>query len=347
MPDSFKKSGNAKAENLWRLIGNTPMIELYYRYCGGAPKKILVKCEQYNLTHSIKDRMALYILQKAIEQGYLKQADTIVEVTSGNTGIAFAAIGRALGHRVKILMPDWMSMERRAIIKGYGAEVELVSKEQGGFLGSIRIAESMAHFDDVFLPRQFENRYNVEAHEKTTGREIGHYLLLERLQPNAFVAGVGTGGTIMGVGKYLRTMFPQIRIHPLEPAESPTLSTGYKNGNHRIQGISDEFIPQIVDLKQLDKVVKVHDGDAILMAQALSKRGLGVGISSGANVLGAIKLQNESSGEQVIITVFPDDNKKYVSTDLFKTEAVRPDYITPQVELLDYQVMENYAKNRS
>ena len=131
MTESFKKNGDNRIENLWRLIGNTPMIELRYRYRGAEPQKILVKCEQYNLTHSIKDRMALYILQKAIEQGYLKPADTIVEVTSGNTGIAFAAIGRALGHRVKILMPDWMSMERRAIIKGHGAEVELVSKGQG------------------------------------------------------------------------------------------------------------------------------------------------------------------------------------------------------------------------
>jgi len=341
MPDTFKKNGNAKMENLWRLIGNTPMIELRYRYLDHAPQTILVKCEQYNLTHSIKDRMALYILQKATEQGFLKPADTIVEVTSGNTGISFAAIGRALGHRVKILMPDWMSLERRAIIKGYGADVELVSKEQGGFLGSIQIAESMGHFDDVFLPRQFENRYNVEAHEKTTGREIGHYLLLKRLQPHAFIAGVGTGGTVMGVDKYLRTMFPNIRIHPLEPAESPTLSAGYKNGNHRIQGISDEFIPGIVELSQLDKIVKVHDGDAILMAQALGKRGLGVGISSGANVLGAIKLHNESKGDQVIITVFPDDNKKYVSTDLFKIEEIKPDYLTPNVELLDYKIMEN------
>jgi len=346
MPESFKKNGDARIENLWRFIGNTPMIELSYRYQGGAQKKILVKCEQYNLTHSIKDRMALYILQKAIEQGYLKPADTIVEVTSGNSGIAFAAIGRALGYRVKILMPDWMSVERRTIIKSHGAEVELVSKEQGGFLGSIRIAEAMAHFDDVFLPRQFENRYNVEAHEKTTGREIGHYLLLKYLKPNAFVAGVGTGGTVMGVGKYLRSIYPQIRIHPLEPAESPTLSTGYKNGHHRIQGISDEFIPSIVDLKQLDKIVKVHDGDAILMAQALKKLNLNVGISSGANVLGAIKLQNESSGEQVVITVFPDDDKKYGSTDLFKNELVTPEYLTPQVELLEYKVVDNYGKDK-
>ena len=332
MPESFKKNGDTRIENLWRLIGNTPMIELHYRYHGGAPKKILVKCEQYNLTHSIKDRMALYILQKAIEQGFLKPADTIVEVTSGNSGISFAAIGRALGHRVKILMPDWVSMERRTAIKGHGAEIELVSKEQGGVLGAVRIAEAMAHFDDVFLPRAFANRYTVEAHEKTTGREIGHYLLLKYLQPDAFVAGVGSGGTIIGIGKYLRSIYPQVRIHPLEPVE----------GKHRIQGISDELSPPMADLEHLDRVVKVHDGDAILMAQALKKLGLGVGISSGANLLGAIKLQNESKGEQMIITVFPDGDK--VKADV---EPVSPDYITPRVELLDYKVVANDREDRS
>ena len=336
MPEGFKKNGDSRIENLWRLIGNTPMIELAYRFRGGEPKKILVKCEQYNLTHSIKDRMALYILQKAIEQGFLKPADTIVEVTSGNLGISFAAIGRALGHRVKILMPDGMGMERRSVIKSHGAEIELVSKEQGGALGAVRIAEAMAHFDDVFLPRAFANRYNTEVHDKTTGREIGHYLLLKYLQPTAFVAGVGSGGTIMGVGKYLRSIYPQVRIHPLEPVE----------GKHRIQGISDELSPPIADLKYLDRVVKVHEGDAILMAQALKNLGLGVGISSGANVVGAIRLQTESAGEQVVITVFPDDDKKYGNTDLFKTEPVRTEYLTPQVELLEYKVVDNHGKDK-
>jgi cysteine synthase A len=338
MPGKDKYGPNRQLDNLWKMVGNTPMISLAYRYRGGKEQRVLVKCEQYNLTGSIKDRMALYILQKAHEQKKIQPGDLIVEATSGNTGISFAAIGKALGHKVKIIMPDWMSLERRALIKSFGAEVQLVSREDGGFLGSIRVAEAMAHLDRVFLPRQFENLYNVEAHEKTTGREIGHYLLLERLQPDAFIAGVGTGGTVMGVGRYLKIMFPSIRIHPLEPAESPTLSTGYKNGNHRIQGISDEFIPAIVDLAQLDKIVKVHDGDAILMAQKLSRDlGLGVGISSGANLLGAIKLQNESLGGQVIVTVFPDDNKKYVSTDLFKTEPEREGYLTPEIQLLRYE----------
>jgi cysteine synthase A len=220
----------------------------------------------------------------------------------------------------------------------YGAEVQLVSKEQGGFTGSIEMAEAMGRFDNVFLPRQFENLYNAEAHERTTGREIGHSLLLERMKPAAFVAGVGTGGTVMGVGKYLRTLFPEMRVHPLEPAESPTLSTGYKVGSHRIQGISDEFIPEIIKLPLLDKVVQVNDGDAILMAQKLSGvLGLAVGISSGANLLGAIKVQQEMGSGKVVVTVFPDDNKKYLSTDLFKTEPSRENYLSPLVTLMGYR----------
>ncbi|MBS1524852.1 MAG: PLP-dependent cysteine synthase family protein [Bacteroidetes bacterium] len=332
--DNCKISGSTQVQSLWKLIGNTPFIAISYSYRGGAPREILVKCEQYNMTGSIKDRMALYILQKACEQGRIRPGDTIVEATSGNTGIAFAAIGKALGNRVKIIMPDWMSLERRALIKSYGAEVQLVSREEGGFLGSIQIAEAMSHYDGVFLPRQFENLYNIEAHEKTTGREIGYSLILEKITPAAFVAGVGTGGTVMGVGKFLRTLFPGIMVHPLEPAESPTLSTGFKNGQHRIQGISDEFIPDIVDLAALNKTVQVHDGDAILMAQQLAGQlGLSVGISSGANLAGAIMLQEQLCGAPVV-TIFPDDNKKYLSTDLFREEPVRSDYISKDVRLI-------------
>jgi cysteine synthase A len=198
----------------------------------------------------------------------------------------------------------------------------------------------MSHYDGVFLPRQFENLYNAEAHEKTTGREIGHYLLLAELRPAAFVAGVGTGGTVMGVGKYLRAIFPEVKIHPLEPAESPTLSVGHKVGNHRIQGISDEFIPEIIKLPELDKIVRVNDGDAILMAQKLAKEiGLSVGISSGANLVGAIRLQQEMGAKKVVITIFADDAKKYVSTDLFKTEPVLPGYLSPDVELVGYDIV--------
>ncbi|MGM9478755.1 PLP-dependent cysteine synthase family protein [Pedobacter sp. GSP4] len=327
-----------KFEHLSLLVGNTPMLELTYVY-NGSTSKIYVKCEHYNLTGSIKDRMALYTLKKAYAEGKISPGDRIVEATSGNTGIAFAAIGKALGHPVTIIMPNWLSKERMDIIKSLGAEIILVSKEEGGFIGSIKLAEQMAASNPaIFLPQQFENTANPEAHEHTTGKEIWGQLRLKNLSPDAFVAGVGTGGTIMGVGNFLRKQNAAIKIHPLEPAESPTLTTGYKVGSHRIQGISDEFIPQIVKLDKLDEVVQVNDGDAILMAQKLAEKlGLAVGISSGANVIGAIKQQQIMGKDSCVVTIFSDSNKKYLSTDLMKTEPVKAGYITPAVDFIDYQ----------
>lgn len=337
MPDKLE----SKFRHLWGLVGNTPMLEIAYKYKEEC-RKIYVKCENYNLTGSIKDRMALYILQQAYRQNKIKPGDTIVEATSGNTGIAFSAIGKALGHEVTIIMPNWLSKERIDIIKSLGADVILISKEEGGFLGSIALSEKMAAEDaTVFLPQQFENLYNAEAHEKTTAKEIWMQLQSVDLTPDAFVAGVGTGGTVMGMGQYLRKRNPAIKIHPLEPAESPTLSTGYKVGSHRIQGISDEFIPAIVKLDQLDNVVKASDGDSIIMAQKLAKQlGLAVGISSGANFLGAVQLQNETGAEKVIVTVFSDSNKKYLSTDLMKEEAVKETYLSSHIELIDYKAID-------
>jgi cysteine synthase len=326
-----------KLAHLWSMVGSTPMLELHYTY-QQHPRRIFVKCEHYNLTGSIKDRMALYILQRAYELGTIKPGDTIVEATSGNTGIAFSAIGRALGHDVKIIMPNWVSSERTNIIKSLGAEVILMSREEGGFLGSIELCEMIASEQmNVFLPRQFENCFNVEAHEKTTAREIWMQLQSLELTPDAFVAGVGTGGTVMGVGNYLKKRNPAVCIHPLEPKESPTLSTGSKIGSHRIQGISDDFIPAVVDLKRLDAVVQASDGDSILMAQKIAKTlGLAVGISSGANLVGAILLQEQFGGNATVVTVFPDSNKKYLSTDLVKVEEIKEDYISPDVEFIDY-----------
>ncbi|HEY9361879.1 MAG TPA: cysteine synthase family protein [Chitinophagaceae bacterium] len=327
-----------KFQRLWNMVGNTPMLELHYSY-KNTNRKIYVKCEHFNLTGSIKDRMALYILQKAYELGTIKKSDTIVEATSGNTGIAFSAIGKALGHDVKIIMPDWLSRERIDIIRSLGGEVILVSKEQGGFLGSIVMSEKMARENaNVFLPKQFENCYNAEAHEKTTAKEIWMQLQSIDLTPDIFVAGVGTGGTIMGVGNYLKRRNPLVQIHPLEPLESPTLSTGYKIGSHRIQGISDEFIPAILELHKLDEVVQASDGDSILMAQKIAKQlGLAVGISSGANIIGAIKLQEQSGGNAVVVTVFSDSNKKYLSTDLVKDEPVKEGYLSTEINFIDYK----------
>jgi cysteine synthase A len=340
MPDTTTRNGNPKIAELWRLVGNTPMVRISYRFGSGPEQYILAKCEQYNLTGSIKDRMALYILQKAYEQGKIRPGNTIVEATSGNTGIAFAAIGRALGHPVKILMPDWLSLERRALIKSYGADIQLVSKAEGGFQGSIQMTNTMQYLDHIFLARQFENKYNTEAHEETTGREIDRQLIKERIRPDAFVAGVGTGGTIMGVGNYLRLGYPNIKIYPVEPAESPTLSTGVQNGSHRIQGISDEFIPAIVQLGKLDQVISVHDGDAILMAQRLGKElGLAVGISSGCNFLGAVKAQQLLGKDKTVVTVFADSNKKYISTGLFQEEPVKENFLSPGIRLTGYTVL--------
>ncbi|MEJ7558857.1 MAG: cysteine synthase family protein [Pedobacter sp.] len=326
-----------KFEHLWHLVGNTPMLELQYTY-QGIPGRIYVKCEHYNLTGSIKDRIALYTLFNAYKEGMIKPGDEIIEATSGNTGIAFAAIGKAMGHPVKIIMPNWLSKERVDIIKSLGAEVVLVSKEEGGFLGSIRLAESLAlENGNTFLPRQFDNNDNVCAHEQTTGVEIWEQLKNSGLTPDALVAGVGTGGTIMGAGKYLRSKNPKVKIHPLEPAESPTLTTGYKVGSHRIQGISDEFIPAIVKLDQLDEVIQANDGDAILMAQKLARQlGLAVGISSGANVIGAIKLQRRLGIKSCVVTIFSDSNKKYLSTDLMKEEPVKDGYVSTETEFITY-----------
>jgi cysteine synthase A len=285
--------------------------------------------------------MAFHILKKAYQEERIQQGDTIAEATSGNTGISFAAIGRALGHQVVIFMPDWMSQERVSLIKSLGAKIIPVRRDQGGFLGSIRMTEALAEEKaHVFLPAQFANEANVEAHEKTTGPEIWWQLYFHSIQPDAFVAGVGTGGTIMGVGKFLRERNPEIKLHPLQPAESPTLTVGHKVGLHRIQGISDEFIPSILQLDQLDSVVSVHDGDAILMAQKLAATmGLGVGISSGANFIGALMVQDQLGADAVVTTVFADDNKKYLTTDLLRDERAESDYLTPQVELLGYEAI--------
>ena len=325
----------SKFKALTRLVGNTPLVSIHFRY-HGAHRLLFAKSEYLNLTGSIKDRMALRILQKAYAEGKIQPGYTIAEATSGNTGISFAAIGRMLGHPVKIFMPDWMSQERVHLIRSYGAEVVSVSKGDGGFLGSIKMCEEFAASrNDVFLPRQFSNPANIEAHQETTGPEIWSQFVTVGKRPKAFVAGVGTGGTVMGVGRFLKAHDPTIRIHPVEPAESPTLTTGCKIGNHRIQGISDEFVPEIMDLKEVDEVLKVSDGDAILMAQKLATQlGLAVGISSGCNFLAAIQAQEKLSPDAAVVTVFCDDNKKYLSTCLMSEEPAKADYITPKVELL-------------
>lgn len=323
---------NNRINGLTALIGNTPLLAVHFRY-KGTNRVVYAKLESQNLTGSIKDRMAFFILRKAIERGDLLPGQRIIEATSGNTGISFSAIGKALGHQVTIYMPDWLSSERIKIIQSLGCEIVLVSKEEGGFLGSITRAEEQAMKEGGFLPKQFSNRDNIVAHYSTTAPEIWWQLKYNGFTPDAFVAGVGTGGTVMGVGQFMKEQDAQIKIHPVEPSNSPTLTTGYKVGKHRIQGISDEFIPEIVDLKKLDAVIGVDDGDSIIMSQKLAEIGIPVGISSGANFLAAIKVQEELGPDKVVVTVFSDSNKKYLSTDYSRCEPVKKDFISTLVEM--------------
>lgn len=325
---------NDKFKGIKNMISNTPLLEINFLY-KGKKRRIFAKAEYYNLSGSIKDRVAYYILKKAYQCGAIHSGDTIVEATSGNTGIAFSAMAAYLGHPMIVYMPDWMSKERINLMKSYGADVTLVSREEGGFLGSIAKCKEKARENNVFLPGQFSNYDNVEAHIVDTGSEIINQFKSIGLVPDGVVAGVGTGGTIMGLSKAFKSVNPSCKAFPLEPLNSPTLSTGYKTGNHRIQGISDEFIPDIVKLDELDDVISVDDIDSILMAKKLSKElGIGVGISSGANFLGAVTALEKIGTDKCVVTVFADDNKKYLSTDYSLDFDAKESYLSPQIELI-------------
>jgi cysteine synthase A len=334
-----------RADALRDLVGNTPLLQITLRYRASV-RKVYAKAEYRNFTGSIKDRMVLHILCSAYSEGKLRPGEPIAEATSGNTGIALAAIGTAMGHPVTIYMPDWMSQERVQLIHSYGAKVVPVSREEGGFIGSIRLTEQHQHREpNLFLTRQFANQANVRAHALTTGPELLQQLDSRGLPLDAFVAGVGTGGTVMGVAECLHAAEREAKVYAVEPAESPTLSTGCKVGSHRIQGISDEFIPDIVKLDAVDGVISISDGDSILMAQKLaSSLGLAVGISSGCNLLAAVVAQERLPQGAVVATIFCDDNRKYLTTDLMRTEPVKEHYLSPAIELLDFAVIPAVAR---
>lgn len=323
-----------KLDSISAMISNTPLLEITYSY-KGEERLIYAKAEYYNMTGSLKDRVAYHILRNAYERNRIKETDIIVEATSGNTGISFCALGRLLGHKVVIYMPSWMTEERINIMKSFGADVITVSREEGGFIGAIKKTEDAARRGGVFLPRQFSNDENTESHYLTTGVEIVDTLAKIGKTADCVVAGVGTGGTIMGVGKRLKEANPNCKIFPLEPLNSPTLSTGYKIGMHRIYGISDEFIPPILKMDKIDSVVSVDDGDAIAMARMISENfGIGVGVSSGANFLGCVMAQNMLGKDSTVVTVFADDNKKYLSTDYAKNIQYLNGYISKDIKLI-------------
>ena len=315
-----------------KLIGNTPMIKVNYEY-EGKQGSIYTKLEFYNYSGSIKDRMALYLIKKERENGNLKEGQAIVEVTSGNTGIAFSAIGALMGHEVHIFMPDWVSIERRKIIEMYGAKVHLISKEEGGFKGALKLAEEFSKEIDAFRPLQFDNELNVEAQYTTTGQEI-----IDAVPDvNAFVSGIGTGGTLMGIGKRLKDNNPDSKIFALEPSTLSILKMGMEEGSHMIEGIGDDFIPGIVEQDLIDDIVLIHDCDAINMSKRIAKElGLGIGISSGANFLASVIMDCD---ELTIATVFPDDNKKYITTKLSEEIDPNPELISNKIKLIGFEVI--------
>lgn len=328
---AFRSPTVATGLGLDALIGNTPLIRLDLTVAGRACR-IFAKAEFHSLTGSTKDRMAASVILRARERGELAPGQEIVEMTSGNAGIALAAIGTSLGHKVTIFMPDWMSEERRGLLRSFGANLRLVSRDEGGFCGALDLSEAYAAERGAFLTRQFANADNVRAHRDGTGAELLRQLAALGLRPDAFAAGVGTGGTVMGVAECFAAAGIAASVHPVEPLESPTLSTGHKVGHHRIQGISDEFIPPIVRLDRLARPVAISDSCAIRMAQRLgSELGMGVGISSGANLLAAIEVARDLDEAAVVATVFCDNSLRYLSTDLAREEPARPSSIVGDV----------------
>lgn len=315
-----------------KLIGNTPMVKIRVKY-EEKTINVFAKLEYYNYTGSIKDRVAYYIINESYKNGNLKEGMPIIEATSGNTGIAFSALGAYYRHPVHIFMPDNASVERIKIMELYGAKVYLVSKDAGGFKEAIRRADELAKEINGFRPDQFNNVMNVDAHYNMTGVEI-----LNKLDKiDLFVSGVGTGGTLIGIAKRLKENFEDMKVVALEPLQLPIMSKGINVGKHKIEGIGDDFIPSIVDQSLIDVVVTIDDEDAMNMSRRLAKElGLGVGISSGANLLAAVKSgKNESN----VVTVFADDFKKYLTTDLIKVIDNDENLMSNQVEIISMEMI--------
>lgn len=296
------------------LIGQTPIVKLNRVVPEGAAD-VYVKLEFFNPAGSVKDRIALAMIEKAEQTGHLKPGGTIVEPTSGNTGIGLAMVAAAKGYHIVIVMPETMSVERRKLMQGYGAEL-ILTPGADGMKGSIAKAEELVKTKGYFMPMQFENPANPAIHETTTGQEIIKAFGKDDL-PDAFVAGVGTGGTLTGVGKALKAVDRQVKVYALEPAESPLLKEGTP-GKHKTQGISAGFIPATLDQDIYDGIVEVSSDDAIVTAQKVAKEeGFLPGISAGANIHGAIEIAKQLGAGKKVITLAPDGGDRYLSTDLF------------------------------
>lgn len=298
------------------LIGNTPLVEvtnIEKKY--DLKAKLLVKLEYFNPAGSVKDRIAKAMIEDAEEKGILKEDSVIIEPTSGNTGIGLAAIAAAKGYRVILTMPETMSVERRNILKAYGAELVLTEGPKG-MKGAIAKAEELAkEIPNSFIPGQFENPANPEIHRKTTGPEIWNDT---DGKVDIFVAGVGTGGTISGTGEYLKSQNPQIKVVAVEPSASPVLSEG-KGGPHKIQGIGAGFVPDTLNTEIYDEIIPVSNEDAFAVGKEIAKaEGVLVGISSGAALHAALELAKRPENEgKTIVALLPDSGDRYYSTSLF------------------------------
>ena len=298
------------------LIGNTPLVEVAnLEKSLGLAATILVKLEYFNPAGSVKDRIAKAMIEDAEEKGLLKEGSVIIEPTSGNTGIGLAAIAAAKGYRIILTMPDTMSVERRNILKAYGAEL-VITEGAKGMKGAIEKANELSkEIPDSFIPGQFVNPANPKIHRLTTGPEIWNDT---EGNVDIFIAGVGTGGTLTGVGEYLKSQNPNVKIVAVEPAGSPVLSTG-KGGPHKIQGIGAGFVPDVLNTKVYDEIITIENDDAFETAKLLAKQeGVLVGISSGAALHGAIQLAKrpENQGKNIVV-LLPDTGDRYYSTPLF------------------------------
>ncbi len=301
-------------ENLLELVGNTPIVKLNNIFNEENIADIYVKLESFNLGNSVKDRAALGMIEDAEKSGRLKPGGTIVEPTSGNTGISLALISSLKGYKIIIIMPDTMSVERRNIISAFGAEL-ILTDGNNGMKGAIEKAEELLKNNpDYFMPQQFENPANPEKHYKTTGEEI----IRDLPDLDAFISGVGTGGTITGTGKRLKEFNPDIKIIAVEPLDSAVLS-GERPGKHKIQGIGAGFIPKILDLSVIDEIIRVSNDKAFEFCRIISRQNaLFLGISSGAAIAAAYEIAQKLGKGKKVLAISPDSGEKYLSTDVYK-----------------------------